>query len=136
MLFRSMGTPKRVNNLTKFTREEERLGKANMPGHARAAMNWNTLLRMHSDNHSTKITDGMKTIVCKLKSNPMGYTSVAYPIDQLNLPEWYKELPFDMDDMEETIVDQKIDNLLGILGWDLRSATNGKTTLNSLFSFE
>ena len=131
-----MGTPKRVNNLTKFTREEERLGKANMPGHARAAMNWNTLLRMHSDNHSTKITDGMKTIVCKLKSNPMGYTSVAYPIDQLNLPEWYKELPFDMDDMEETIVDQKIDNLLGILGWDLRSATNGKTTLNSLFSFE
>jgi DNA polymerase elongation subunit (family B) len=37
------GTPKRVNNLTKYTKEEDRLGKANMPGHVRAAMNWNNL---------------------------------------------------------------------------------------------
>jgi DNA polymerase elongation subunit (family B) len=131
-----MGTPKRVNNLTKFTREEERLGKANMPGHVRAAMNWNNLRRMHGDNHSMKITDGMKTIVCKLKNNPLGLTSVGYPIDQLNLPEWYKELPFDNAEMEDTIVDQKIDNLLGILDWNLRDATTTKTKINDLFSFE
>ena len=71
------GTPKRVNNLTKFTNEEKRLGKANMPGHVRAAMNWNNLKRMHSDNYSMQIMDGMKTIVCKLRDNPMGFLQVG-----------------------------------------------------------
>ncbi len=33
------GSPKRVNNLTKYQAEETRLGKANMPGHVRAAIN-------------------------------------------------------------------------------------------------
>ena len=129
------GTPKRVNNLTTYTKKEERAGKANLPGHVRAAMNWNTLLRMNGDNHSIKITDGMKTIVCKVKNNPMGFTSVAYPIDQLNLPDWYKELSFDVDDMEQAIVDQKIDNLLEPLDWNLNAASNTKSTLNALFSF-
>ena len=111
------------------------MGKANLPGHVRAAMNWNTLLRMNSDNHSIKITDGMKTIVCKVKNNPMGFTSIAYPIDQLSLPDWYKELSFDVADMEEAIVDQKIENLLGPLNWDLNAASNSKSTINSFFSF-
>ena len=130
------GTPKRVNNLTKFTNEEKRLGKANMPGHVRAAMNWNNLKRMHSDNYSMQIMDGMKTIVCKLRDNPMGFTSVGYPTDELHLPEWFKALPFDDNEMESTIVDQKVDNLLGILDWDLMNATNNKSTVNDLFSFD
>jgi len=79
------GTPKRVNNLTKYTAEEARLGKANMPGHVRAAMNWNNLRRMHGDNYSIAIIDGMKTIVCKLKDNALGYTSVGYPTDETHI---------------------------------------------------
>ena len=130
------GTPKRVNNITKFGALEEKLGKANMPGHVRAAINWNTLKRMNSDNHSITIVDGMKTIMCKLKPNPMGFTCVAYPIDQNVLPEWFKDLPFDNDLMEETIVDQKIQNLLGVLKWDLKSMTDVKSTFGQLFSFE
>ena len=86
------GTPKRVNNLTKYTAEEARLGKANMPGHVRAAMNWNNLRRMHGDNYSMQIVDGMKTIVCKLKDNPLGYTSVGYPTDETHIPQWFKDL--------------------------------------------
>jgi DNA polymerase elongation subunit (family B) len=130
------GTPKRVNNLTKYTKEEERLGKANMPGHVRAAMNWNNLRRMHSDNYSMAIVDGMKTIVCKLKDNPLGYTSVGYPTDETHLPNWFKELPFDDSEMEGTIVDQKVENLLGVLEWDIPSHTDIKTTFDSLFTFE
>jgi DNA polymerase elongation subunit (family B) len=130
------GTPKRVNNLTKYTREEERLGKANMPGHVRAAMNWNNLRRMHSDNYSMAIVDGMKTIVCKLKDNPLGYTSVGYPTDETHLPAWFKELPFDDSEMEGTIVNQKVENLLGVLEWDIPSHTDIKTTFDSLFTFE
>ena len=44
------GSPKRVNNLTQYAKKEEREGRANMPGHVRAALNWNTLRRMNSDN--------------------------------------------------------------------------------------
>jgi len=130
------GTPKRVNNLTKYTEEERRLGKANMPGHVRAAMNWNNLRRMHSDNYSMQIVDGMKVIVCKLKDNPLGYISVAYPTDEAHIPAWFKDLPFDDSTMEDTIVDQKVENLLGVLDWGLADSTNINSTFNSLFSFE
>jgi DNA polymerase elongation subunit (family B) len=130
------GTPKRVNNLTKYSAEEARLGKANMPGHVRAAMNWNNLRRMHGDNYSTSIVDGMKTIVCKLKDNPLGYTSVGYPTDETHIPEWFKELPFDDELMEDTIVDQKVENLLGVLEWDIASQTGIRTSFDSLFTFE
>ena len=130
------GTPKRVNNLTKYTAEEVKLGKANMPGHVRAAMNWNNLRRMHSDNYSMQIVDGMKVIVCKLKNNPLGYTSVAYPTDETHIPAWFKELPFDDNTMEEGIVDQKVENLLGVLNWSISENTDINSTFDDIFSFE
>jgi DNA polymerase elongation subunit (family B) len=127
------GSPKRVNNLTKYGREEDRLGKANMPGHVRAALNWNNMRRMNSDNYSMQIVDGMKTIVCKLKSNPLGWTSIGYPTDEQRLPTWFTELPFDNALMEATVVDQKVNNLLGVLNWDLAASTNTENTFNSFF---
>jgi len=129
------GTPKRVNNLTKYTKEEKRLGKANMPGHVRAGMNWNTMKRMNDDKYSLQIIDGMKVIVCKLKQNPMGWTSIAYPTDELHIPQWFKDLPFDDAEMEATIVDQKVDNLLSVLDWNLAGATQTANTFNNLFEF-
>ena len=130
------GTPKRVNNLTMYGEKEKSQGKTNMPGHVRAALNWNTLRRMNADHHSMQVVDGMKTIVCKLKPNPLGWTSIGYPTDELHLPQWFTELPFDNGAMEATIVDQKIDNLLGVLDWDLATATNNENTFTSLFEFE
>lgn len=130
------GTPKRVNNLTTYTAAELKEGKANMPGHVRAAMNWNNLRRMHGDNRSAAIIDGMKTVVCKLKPNPIGFTSVGYPTDETNIPQWFKDLPFDDNLMEAGIVDQKVENLLGVLDWNIPDFTEIKTTFDSLFSFE
>lgn len=112
------GTPKRVNNLTKHTSVYQKTGKCSI-GHAMAAINWNRIKEAFSDRRSMDITDGQKVIVCKLKSNPMQINSIAYPIDELNLPDWFKQLPFDHAAMEETIIDSKIDNLLGVLDWDL-----------------
>ena len=130
------GSPKRVNNLTMYGKKEEQEGRANMPGHVRAALNWNTLRRMNSDQYSLQIVDGMKTIVCKLKPNALGWTSIGYPTDELHLPAWFKELPFDNTEMEATVVDQKIDNLLGVLNWDLASETNTSNTFQNLFNFQ
>jgi hypothetical protein len=83
-----------------------------------------------------QIVDGMKTIVCKLKSNALGWTSIGYPTDELHLPQWFRELPFDDAEMEATVVDQKIDNLLGVLGWELSTATDTSNTFQSFFEYE
>jgi len=129
------GSPKRANNVTDYLAKEKKHGKVNMPGHVRASINWNTLKDMNSDNYSMNIVDGMKVIVCKLKNNPMGYTSVAYPTDELRLPSWFQELPFADEEMESVIIDNKLGNLLGVLDWDIKS-TEQKNTFNNLFDFE
>jgi len=154
--FRSMdswkkGTPKRVNNLTKFRgivanydkskskairdgRSANDIKKPALPGHVRAALNWNQMRDINSDKYSIEITDGMKTVVCKLKDNPMGYTSVGYPTDETRLPEWFTNLPFDDDAMEHAIITKKLENLLGVLKWDL-DAGSARNTFADLFDF-
>ena len=128
------GSPKRANKVGHYRRLEEKQGKANMPGHVRASINWNTLKRMNGDKYSQEVVDGMKVIVCKLKQNPLGYTSVAYPTDELRIPDWFKELPFDDAAMAETIIDNKLDNLIGVLNYPLQD-TKQDTTFHSLFDF-
>jgi DNA polymerase elongation subunit (family B) len=129
------GSPKRANNIADYQAQEEKKGRANMPGHVRASINWNTLKRMNGDKYSQQIVDGMKVIVCKLKDNPLGFTSVAYPVDELRLPKWFQDLPFDHSEMETTIINNKLDNLIGVLDWDLESTTQDNT-FGKLFSFD
>ena len=129
------GSPKRANNIADYQAQEEKKGKANMPGHVRASINWNTLKRMNGDKYSTNIVDGMKVIVCKVKDNPLGFTSIAYPVDELRLPKWFQDLPFDHAEMETTIINNKLDNLIGVLEWDLESTTQDNT-FGKLFSFD
>lgn len=122
------GSPKKVNGLTKYhdkirkTRIKDVYksdgGKANLPGHVRASLNWNKLCEINNDKYSMRITDGSRIIVCRLKPNPTGMDSVAYPMDEPHLPKWFLELPFDEETMEEIIIDKKLDNLVGVLGWD------------------
>jgi len=128
------GSPKRANNITEYQAKEAKSGKTNMPGHVRASINWNTLKRMFGDKYSMGVTDGAKVIVCKLKHNPLEFTSVAYPVDELRLPQWFKDLPFNDAEMEQTIIDNKLDNLIGVLNWNI-SSTEEKNTFNSLFEF-
>jgi DNA polymerase elongation subunit (family B) len=145
------GTPKKVNGLTGYQekmdaydlqmvkntytiKSMDKVKKDPVPGHVRASINWNRLKKAQADHYSSDITDGGKVIVCKLLNNPMKLTSVAYPYDQRHLPEWFKKLPFDTELMEETIIDKKINNLIGVLKWDL-SKTREDTTFNDLFDF-
>jgi len=147
------GMPKRANNVTMYTMkinqqakvpENYRLHKLEsvknekqnnmVPGHVRGSINWNNLKQANSDQYSLPINDGMKVIVCKLKNNPMGYTSVAYPTDELNLPKWFKELPFDEEGMEESVLDKKIENVLGPMGFNLAKTKESKT-LQQFFEF-
>jgi DNA polymerase elongation subunit (family B) len=129
------GSPKRANKITDYQAREEKGGKLTVPGHVRASINWNSLRRMFGDKYSMQITDGMKVIVCKLIDNPLGFTSVAYPTDELRLPKWFQDLPFDHSAMETSIINNKLDNLIGVLEWDLES-TKQDSTFNTLFKFK
>jgi DNA polymerase elongation subunit (family B) len=126
------GTPKRVNALTSYTKKAQ--GKGMIPGHVRAAINWNAMREIFHDTKSMAIQDGQKVIVCYLRSNPLKMTSIAYPIDELRLPSWFKDLSFDDDKMFATIVETKLENLIGILKWDINDVTNINSTFGSLFS--
>ena len=135
------GSPKRANNITHYDKlnELQQAGKTTgkkqvIPGHVLAALNWNKLRRVYGDNISMPIQDGFKVIVCKLKQNPSGITSVAYPVDEQKLPDWFKALPFDHEAMEEALIDKKIDNLLGVLEWRLAEHKD-MNTFDDLFSF-
>ena len=92
------------------------------------------LKKMYSDSYSQNIIDGQKVIVCKLLHNPLNMTSVAYPIDELHLPQWFKDLPFDHKEMEKAIINNKIENLIGVMKWDLKE-TELSDTVTSLFNF-
>jgi hypothetical protein len=141
------GTPKRVNKLTYYgdlmrkqeggmrdTFEVKASDKKAIPGHVRASLNWNRLKDIYNDHGSMVIQDGFKVIVAKLRPNHLGLTSVAYPVDQAMLPDWFKQLPFDDELMAESLITKKIENLLGVLKWDLNEARNNET-FDNMFSF-
>ena len=140
------GTPKAVNNLTKYHEKLERAMERklaskgwenpNIPGHVMASINWNKMRENYNDLHVTKILDGNKIIVCKLKDkNDLRMTSVAYPVDEPHLPEWFTNLPFDEEAMMAGIVDKKVENLLGVLYWDLSRTSPEAELMEELFDF-
>jgi hypothetical protein len=147
------GRPTAIKGLTKYGNKLEELevddinfeddedceidiktGKVNMPGHVRAAINFNNMLEIMTDHATPPIKDGDKVVVCQLKSNPYGIESIARPVDvpEHNLPDWFKKMPFDHEKMENSMIDVKIDNLIGILQWDLSRISNN-TTFEDMF---
>lgn len=143
----SKGTPKRVNNLSYYgdlmNKQEGGGGDVfdnrvkntkTIPGHVRAAINYNRLRKIYNDHGSLSIDDGSKIVVCKLRQNPLGINSIGYPVDQLILPEWFRSLPFDDESMAEALISKKLENLLGVLRWDLNESRKNET-FDDMFSF-
>jgi hypothetical protein len=126
------GSPKRVNKLTKHTAIYNKTGKCGV-GHVLASINYNILRKVYSDNNSMEIMDGQKVTVLRLRDNPMGFTSIAVPVDEDKVPSWFKELPFDDHAMEDAVVDKKINNLFGVLKWNIADFTDTRSTFSSLF---
>jgi hypothetical protein len=140
------GTPRAVNKLTHYRDKLEdagfkklkgiEVGNLHVPGHVTASLAWNRLKEMNMDQHSMRIIDGQKIIVCKLRDTSENrLTSIAYPVDEPHLPEWFLNLPFDSEDMMAGIVDKKVENLLGVLKWDLSRTNKEHAHLETLFDF-
>ena len=140
------GTPRAVNKLTHYKEKlemaglkklkGEKVGNLHVPGHVTASLAWNRLKEINMDQHAMRIIDGQKIIVCKLKDTvENNLTSIAYPVDEVHLPEWFLNLPFDSDGMQAGIVDQKVKNLVGCLNWDLSRTQKTHAHLETLFDF-
>lgn len=140
------GTPRAVNKLSHYRDKIENagyqklqgvnVGNLHVPGHVTASLAWNRLKEIHRDQHAMKIIDGQKIIVCKLKETADNVlSSIAYPVDEVHLPDWFTSLPFASDEMIASIVDQKVKNLLGVLNWDLSRTNKEHAHLETLFDF-
>jgi hypothetical protein len=140
------GTPRAVNKLSHYRDKlldagykklkGIAVGNLHVPGHVTASLAWNNLRDFNQDQHAMRIIDGQKIIVCKLRQTPENVlTSIAYPVDEVHLPDWFLSLPFDGDGMMAGIVDQKVKNLLGVLNWDLSRANKEHAHLETLFDF-
>ena len=143
------GAPKKVSALTDYVQRvqksrnvtlEEAMkqkagtkNKVSKVAHYHAAMNWNHLCETHNDRYSMRLGDGSRVIVCKLKQNINKIDAVAYPIDEPHLPQWFKDLNFDHAAMEDTIIDKKLKNLVGVLNWDLQKTK--ESTSDEFFVF-
>lgn len=140
------GAPTAVNNLTSYYERLQfnmaknlsgrKMEKITIPGHVMASINWNSLRESHNDLHLMKIVDGSKVVVCKLKdNNDLKKNSVAFPVDEPHLPDWFINLPFDNEGMMKSIVDKKVENLLIVLDWDLDRANPDAELMETLFDF-
>lgn len=127
------GSPKTVKNYTNLEAEYEVSGKCKV-GHVLAGIQWNRLREVYDDKTVPEVTDGTKVIVCNLKDNPMGIKAVGYPIDCVEyLPEWFLELPFDTEKMEEIVLTKKLENIFGILDMDIGIHEKSTAAVNNGF---
>lgn len=140
------GTPRAVNKLTHYKEKlemaglkklkGEKVGNLHVPGHVTASLAWNRLKEINMDQHAMRIIDGQKIIVCKLKETvENNLSSIAYPVDETHLPEWFLSLPFASDEMMVGIVDKKVENLVGCLKWDLSRTQKEHAHMATLFDF-
>lgn len=140
------GTPRAVNKLSHYREKLAdagikklqgiKVGNLHVPGHVTASLAWNHLKSLNHDQHAMSIVDGQKVVICKLKETTENrLTSIAYPVDEAHLPDWFLSLPFDSEGMQDGIVDKKVENLVGCLNWDLSRTQKEHAHLATLFDF-
>jgi DNA polymerase elongation subunit (family B) len=119
----SIGIPKGCNKLEMYydewnTFERPGIKKVRLPGHVRAAINFNEHLKEVKDKGIQPIKSGNKIKIFYLKPNDMRYTSIAIPVDLEFLPTWFKDdFVIDIKKTEEKLIDLKLESIFGPLGW-------------------
>lgn len=117
----AFGVAKQINNLEKYQSEwaaTEAIGKgkAKMPGHVRAAVNYNFLLREFGDTIGKALRSGDKGMIFYVKPNDYGIKALAFPADTTRLPAWFDEhFKVDLPLTEEKMIDMKLEGIFEAL---------------------
>lgn len=137
----SLGVAKQVNNLDKYFAEylnpgthtskdkNGKIRKLTIPGHARAACNYNALLQ-NFDEGAKPIMGGDKAIVYYLRKNNFSFDALAFPAEMEKFPDWFSEnFEVDLVKTENKMFDNKLAGIFAALGKDvptLQSVYNNK----------
>ena len=136
----TLGMPKSCNDLASYTEKfhnivVKNLGKVTIPGHVRAAINYNDMLAHFGDIISPKIKSGDKVKVYYIKDNEFGYKSIALPADTMKFPSWFDaNFEIDIVVMEEKLIFSKLKIILDALGLNVPTPQN--KLINDLMTFD
>lgn len=133
-----LASAKQVNDLDSYYAEYQRTekigrGKCKLPGHVRAAVNYNEMISV-MDRDAKPLKAGDKVVILYLKPNYLNLKSIAFPADQAHLPQWFHEsFQVDLKLTEEKMVDSKISGIFEAAGMEI--PTPQQSFLNSLFTW-
>jgi DNA polymerase elongation subunit (family B) len=133
-----LATVNSVSKLEKYNllhaRKMETGMKATIPAGANAAINYNTVLKNLKIHDAKEITSGDKIKIVWLTPNPEGFKNMAFPSDTETIPEWFTaHYEVDRKQMEQKLVDQKLQNIFEALDWEVPTLQTVLT--NSLLDF-
>jgi DNA polymerase elongation subunit (family B) len=134
-----LGAAKGINNLdayyAEWTRTEKpNLGKVKLPGHVRAAINYNEMAQNFEGSAAKLLKSGDKGLIFYLRKNEFGLKSIAIPVDFEHFPSWFDEnFQIDRALTEEKMIDSKIEGTFEALGLEI--PTPQKTLTSKILKF-
>ena len=134
----NIGVAKQINKLDAYYAEWQRTeklgkGKVKLPGHVRAAVNYNEMVAF-ADAGDKLLKSGDKGIIFYLKPNQFGFKSIAFPSDLMHFPSWFNEhFQVDKKLTEEKMIDSKLERTFEALDWEI--PTPQKTMVKSILKF-
>lgn len=130
----SIGLPKGVKGVEKYTKQLEADTAARLPGHVAASIFYNLCCERFNDKESMPIVSNMKIKVFYL-TKPIGrFKSIAIPVDIEQVPTWFlEEFTVDRDAHIERLVDNPLQNILKAI--DKEVPTKQSMLIDDLLGF-
>jgi DNA polymerase elongation subunit (family B) len=134
-----LGAAKQINNLDAKYAEWQRVekpgkGRVNLPGHVRAAINYNELAQEFEPGVAKLLRAGDKGIVFYLQPNERALKSIAFPADTSRFPQWFLDnFKMDKKKTEDKMIDAKLERIFEALDWEI--PTPQKSMVKSILKF-
>lgn len=134
-----LGAAKGINNLDQYYAEWQRTekvgkGKCRLPGHVRAAINYNEVASEFEGSGAKLLKSGDKGKIFYLKPNDHDLKSIAIPVDFEQFPKWFNEhFAIDKTLTEAKMIDSKIEGIYEALNWEI--PTQQRTLAKKVFAF-
>lgn len=135
----ALGVAKQINKLDAFYAEWQRTekqgkGKVKLPGHVRAAINYNELAQELDPGASKLLRSGDKGLIFYLEPNYRQLKSIAFPADLDFLPSWFFEnFKINKTLTEEKMIDSKLERIFEALRWEI--PTPQKSMVRKMLKF-
>lgn len=134
----TLGVSKQINNLDALYAEWRRTekvgsGKVRLPGHVRAAVNYNELVQ-EFDKGAQPLKAGDKGIIFYLQPNERDLKAIAFPADTDRFPQWFLDnFKLDRKLTEKKMIDAKLLRIFEAMNWEI--PTPQKTFVKSILKF-